>query len=241
MSSYTDIFPPVETVLEMEPEELAPFLLRYLDKTGAQQLNRHNFLLGNSPNFRDWVGDDYQRKEAVMERLSPAWMWLERELFIAPKGSTNLMFITHRGREVLESEDFEAYKKASLLPSDNLDPILVRKATPAFIRGDYELAVIGAFKEVEVRVRKVAKLTNKDIGVKLMRRAFGDTGTLTDKEADKGEQDATRELFVGAIGTFKNPSSHRDVDFSDPNEASDMIHFANQLLRIVERRKEKEE
>jgi hypothetical protein len=42
------------------------------------------------------------------------------------------------------------------------------------------------------------------------------------------------ELFAGALGTFKNPSSHRDIEFSDPKEAADIIHIANELLRIIE-------
>jgi hypothetical protein len=42
------------------------------------------------------------------------------------------------------------------------------------------------------------------------------------------------EFFAGALGTFKNPSSHRYIDFSDPKEAADIIHIANQLLRILE-------
>jgi hypothetical protein len=41
-----------------------------------------------------------------------------------------------------------------------------------------------------------------------------------------------RDLFVGAIGIFKNPSSHRNVQFDDPGEAADMISTANQLLRM---------
>jgi len=121
------------------------------------------------------------------------------------------------------------------LPSEGLDPVLVRKVKQAFIRGDYDTAVFQAFKEVEVRVRKKAGLSNKDFGVLLMRKAFGPpSAPLVNKEADAGEQTARMELFAGALGTFKNPSSHRDVDFFDPKEVADIIHLANQLLRIVE-------
>jgi uncharacterized protein (TIGR02391 family) len=113
--------------------------------------------------------------------------------------------------------------------------VLVRKVKPAFIRGDYDTAVFQAFKEVEVRVRKRAGLGSSDIGVSLMRKAFNPTdGILTDKTADKGEQVARMELFAGAIGTFKNPSSHRDVGLTDPREAADIIHLANTLIRILE-------
>jgi hypothetical protein len=57
---------------------------------------------------------------------------------------------------------------------------------------------------------------------------------LTDKNAEQSEQSARMELFAGAIGTYKNPSSHRDVGFTDTNEVADILHLANQLLRIVE-------
>ncbi len=84
-------------------------------------------------------------------------------------------------------------------------------------------------------MRTKTRLSDSDIGVALMRKAFNSqNGLLTDKISDGGEQVARMELFAGAIGMFKNPSSHRDVNFSDPKEAADIIHLANQLLRIVE-------
>lgn len=233
MPSFKEIFPPVDNVLEMEPEELAVFLLNYLDKQG-NNLNRYNFFLGTDQDFIEYAGE---RKEEVTERLMVAWMWLERELFIIPKPGAGgeWVVITFKGKKILESQDFSTYQKGMLLPSDNLDPILVRKAKPSFIRGDYDTAVFQAFKEVEIRVRKKASLTNRDIGVDLMRKAFGPpNGPLVDKMAHPAEQNARMELFTGAIGMLKNPSSHRDIEFSDPNEAADIIHIANQLLRIVD-------
>jgi len=236
MSLYEKIYPPAETVLDMEPEELAPLVLKQLSASGQQKLNMHNFSLGNDSDFIAWAGPDHRRRQEVSQRLIVAWRWLERELFIAPQpGNIDWAFITPRGMAVLESQDFETYKKGYLLPSEGLDPILVRKVKQAFVRGDYDTAVFQAFKEVEVRVRKKAGLNNKDFGVPLMRKAFGSpSGPLVDKEADSGEQNARMELFTGALGTFKNPSSHRDIEFSDPKEAADIIHLANQLLRIVE-------
>jgi hypothetical protein len=88
---------------------------------------------------------------------------------------------------------------------------------------------------VEIRVRKKAGYGHEEYGRDLMVHAFGPNGPLTDPSAPKGERDAMRELFAGAISRCKNPSSHREVQFEDPTEAIDMICFANQLLRMVER------
>jgi len=70
------------------------------------------------------------------------------------------------------ASDLEAYRYASLLPRQLLHPAIAGKVVPLFIRGDYDTAVFQAFKEVEVAVRAKAKLTNTDIGAKLMRKAF---------------------------------------------------------------------
>ena len=51
----------------------------------------------------------------------------------------------------------------------------------------------------------------------------------------RGELEARSHLFAGAIGVFKNPTSHRIVDYSDPTEAAESVLFTDLLLRLVDR------
>ena len=74
------------------------------------------------------------------------------------------------------------------------------------------MAAFQAMKAVEVSVRSAAGLGDNLIGVKLMREAFApETGQLTDTSAEGGERVGRMELFAGAIASYKNPHSHRDV------------------------------
>jgi hypothetical protein len=77
------------------------------------------------------------------------------------------------------------------------------------------------------------------IGCALMRDAFAPkNGVLSDAQAVPGEQTALMELFTGAIGYFKNPGSHREVE-PTAIEAAESIMLASRLLRIVDDRSPK--
>ena len=54
-----------------------------------------------------------------------------------------------------------------------------------------------------------------------MQQAFSlnGPGPLVEASANPGEQEATMNLFKGAMGLFKNPTSHRAVDYDDPYPA----------------------
>ncbi len=143
--------------------------------------------------------------------------------------------VSETGRDL--SKDPNAVTKvwaADRLAGD-LDPLLVSSRSN-FALGDYETASFAAMKAVEVEVRRVAGLPNEMLGVALMRKAFGPKdGALRDPDAEGGERQATADLFAGAIGAYKNPASHRTVQFEDSIEAAETIQLADLLLRIVHR------
>ncbi len=42
------------------------------------------------------------------------------------------------------------------------------------------------------------------------------------------------ELLSGAIGLFRNPPAHREVDFDDPTHAAEVIILASLLMRLLD-------
>lgn len=121
-------------------------------------------------------------------------------------------------------------------------PRIASEVYPAFLRGKYDTAIFEAFREVEVAVRDAGNFGPNDYGTDLMRDAFRPAeknhqpGSLTDTQLPVAEQVAMANLFAGAIGLYKNPQSHRHVP-THPDDAAEVIVFASQLLRIVDRLK----
>ncbi|RLK09638.1 uncharacterized protein (TIGR02391 family) [Micromonospora sp. M71_S20] len=62
----------------------------------------------------------------------------------------------------------------------DLHPRIAATVRTQFLLGEYELAAFATLREVEIRVRELAGASDSDIGVKLMRQAFGNQGPLAD-------------------------------------------------------------
>jgi uncharacterized protein (TIGR02391 family) len=135
-------------------------------------------------------------------------------------------------------QGFQQFVQAAAFPKALLHPSIAEIIWLDLARGDLERAVFTAFKAVEVAVREAAKLGPGDYGVPLMRKAFDKaTGPLSDQSQPEAERDALAHLFAGAIGSYKNPHSHRTVSITDPRDAQEMVMLASHLLGIVDARR----
>jgi uncharacterized protein (TIGR02391 family) len=229
------VIPNHETVLSLEPEELAGVVLELLNLEGRQKINRYNFTIIS--NFLDYPEEHRFR---IRQAVTEAWVWLEREGLIIPhfdETGRDWCLISRRGKRLETRTDLEDYRKSQILPKEQLHSVIALKTWSAFLRGDYDTAIFQAFKEVEIAVRDAGGYSASDIGVPLVRKAFHpDTGKLTDYTSDGGEKQAMSDLFAGAIGSFKSPGSHRGVTVA-AEDAAEIIMFASQLMRIVDSRK----
>ena len=144
-------------------------------------------------------------------------------------------FPTKLGFRFTEKEFVRVVKEYTLMPQTYVHPEIIKKSFKLLESGEYESAVLQAFKCIETRIRKLIKGNAEEIGIKLIRKAFHpENGELTDLNLPISEREAFTNYIAGAFGYYKNPCSHRDVEL-DYISTFDRIVVASDLLKVVDK------
>jgi uncharacterized protein (TIGR02391 family) len=234
MKHLIELVPSATALLDLEPEELGASIVSAI-KHGRKKMTHPGDVVDvvyPRSGIDNVAGFPPAHRQDVELAILEAWSWLEAQGFLVwsdfANGSNGWRRLTRRALRT-DYEEFADIAAARALPQELLHQSIRNRVWSDFVRGHF------AAKQVEVAVRKAIGAENHRYGVPLMADAFHEeNGKLTDREAQVAERAARRNLFMGFIGAYKNPLSHRDVDIDDPKEAIELILMASHLLRIVE-------
>jgi uncharacterized protein (TIGR02391 family) len=185
----------------------------------------------------------YPKMQELRERLDRnfrrAFDALEKNDLIEPAPGANgyhgFIVLTPEGKQIADRPvDFERVRIRARLVPEMLHPKLRGKPYSDFANDEPTSAIQEAYKIVEIEVANATRTTNA-FGVNLMLQAFDHTnGLLTDLSETEPTRKALGRLFAGAMGRFRNSSTHTHRTFPDLHEAIEELMVASRLLRFLD-------
>ncbi|AMR77275.1 TIGR02391 family protein [Cupriavidus nantongensis] len=236
MPLLRQLIPEADALLALEIPDLAGYMLETLlpvtnDNRG--NWNRHNFCLNAMREY----SDNGQQRNDIGIACSTAWSWLEANGLICHAPEQEHWYVpTRRAEQIGNYRGIRQMISQRELPPEFLHPSMLENVRPLFLQGKFDTAVFEAFKALEVAIRSACGFGADQIGVQLASKAFHpESGPLTDQDQEKGERVALMNLMTGALGSYKNPVSHRHVQLG-AEEAREMVMLASHLRKIVDAR-----
>ena len=239
--SLLSFFPTIQDLTSVGAEDLGAVIIEIAPSLLQNGMFNVHSLLSQvhrqtGPSYPS--GTKGQTSLALAEALS--WLTSQGLLVIDPEQPYGPSWyrLTRRAASLRKRADVEAYVKGRILPSHLVSDDLAARVLPLFRRGDYDIAVFQAFKEVEVATRKAANAKGAGypddcVGRDLMQKAFNaENGPLANSELTPGQRQAEMFLFSGAMGHARNPAGHTDFEVTAV-EAARLIIFASHLLSIL--------
>jgi hypothetical protein len=164
-----------DAALGLPVDRLALHLLRDIKAASEADANwqphRYNFLNGAHVGYSQ-AGLERDQVTAVTQALAEAydWLLLHGLLAIAPRDyNSGWLFITRKGEAVLAAADGVQLVQAEARLDADMHLRIAQQVKSQFLLGAYEFAAIAALREVEIRVRELAKAAPRDVGVDLMK------------------------------------------------------------------------
>lgn len=234
IAELPNTFPTAEHLERASPTQVAGALLTVFAAANPD-LTASYCLRSVASEIRSVYGGRWECARAVAE----AWGWLESRNYLTPCPERGIEWslLTRAGLEASLATNFQTWIADRDFSETLLHPTIARECMDNFRLGKFDTAVFEAFKTLEVAIRDASELLPSDIGVPLARKAFRPKdGALTDEDAEGGEQQALADLMAGAIGSYKNPHSHRKQALGAV-EAREMLIIASHLLRITASRR----
>jgi len=144
--------------------------------------------------------------------------------------------VTEKGKEFLSKETYDFNEDIIDLEKEISNTNLLKEIKSSFESGDLDNAVFKAYRYLEINLREKAKLSADDVGTGLVDKAFKpDHGILKVPTCITiSEEQGVHFLFRGSIQLFKNPGSHRFVDYKDSKMALNVIRLVEVLLRLID-------